>query len=112
MTASPMAEIISNTFGDVCTISPYAGPDSRGQPTYGTPRTAACRVFHTLDKVMKPNGEIATIRSSYLMLAAADTIIQFDMVAMNDVDGIVQITGTLDHVNDRDGNTLYKVVRF
>ena len=52
MDISPMAPMVAKAFAQSCTIEPWvpmAGPygngyDVNGQPIYGTPRTAQCRI--------------------------------------------------------------------
>ena len=112
MTTSPAAELISNTFGDTCLIYPFSSNDSRGQPQYGTSRIVSCRVQHAMQKAFKPDGEVGTIKTTLVFISGGDSIAFKDKVVLNDVEGIVQLNGVLDHVHDRDGNVLFKEVRF
>jgi len=112
MTISPMADIISSSFGDTVTIYPYASANSRGEPVYGPSRIAAARVQHKHEKIMKPDGEVGLVRSSVVFLSAGDTIANKDKVVMNDVENIVQLATMMDHVHDQYGNVIAHVVKF
>ncbi len=110
MTVAPGAEMISNSFGDTCAIYPYQAADSFGQPTYGSPRVASCRVLHKIRRAFKPDGEIASIQTTEVYLNAADTIAQKDKIVVQEVGGITEIHGVFDHEHTMDGKILYKKV--
>jgi hypothetical protein len=69
-------------------------------------------VQHKFQRAFAPNGEIVALKSTLVFLPAGDTVAKLDKIVLNNVDSIDMMTSTFDHVHDRDGKVLYKVVTF
>ena len=80
MALSPMAEIVSNTMNQSCTIYKYAGADMTGQPTYGAGTVVRCRLAIRTERQITDKGDYITNSTVQILLPASTEIEAYDRI--------------------------------
>jgi len=85
-----MAPMVAKAFAQSCTIEPWdptAGPygngyDINGQPIYGTPRTAQCRIAAVQAAQLAKDGDLYGAWGTVIMLPADDPVGERDRITL------------------------------
>lgn len=111
MEVSGLSEIWKNSMRQTCTVYPYSGADSTGQPVYGEGTEYPCRLAIRTRRTVSDDGDYITNSSVTVDLPASCAVQAYDRIDLPDGYQQGAVVGEVLTLTDAFGRLTHKAVR-